>query len=154
MRDAAVRPFLPAALIAGVLALGDGRGLEFTAAPGPVPGGGIAIGALDATALWWAVLGALAGGLLLNLMPCVFPILALKAAHLARAGGDEREAHGDAAGCPPGRLDYAVGREGAFHRADSSQERAQHAGEPDSQRGSKEQRHGYRAAVAGEEQHA
>jgi DsbC/DsbD-like thiol-disulfide interchange protein/cytochrome c biogenesis protein CcdA len=81
---------------AGVLALGDGRGLEFTATPGSVPGGGIAVGALDAIALWWAVLGALAGGLVLNLMPCVFPILALKAAHLARAGGDRREARRDA----------------------------------------------------------
>ena len=81
---------------AGVLALGDGRGLEFTATPGPVPGGGIAVGALDASALLWAVLGALAGGLLLNLMPCVFPILALKATQLARAGGEEREARKDA----------------------------------------------------------
>jgi DsbC/DsbD-like thiol-disulfide interchange protein/cytochrome c biogenesis protein CcdA len=87
---------------AGVLALGDGRGLEFRATPGDVPGGGIAIGALDMNALWWAVLGALAGGLLLNLMPCVFPILALKAAHLARSGGDEREARRDA-------LAYAAG---------------------------------------------
>ena len=90
------------ARFAGVLALGDGRGLEFTATPGAVPGGGIAVGALDMAALWWAVLGALAGGLLLNLMPCVFPILALKAAHLARAGGDEREARHDA-------LAYAAG---------------------------------------------
>ena len=81
---------------AGVLALSDGRGLEFTASPGPVPGGGIAVGAFDSGALWWAVLGALAGGLLLNLMPCVFPILALKAAHLARAGGNRREARHDA----------------------------------------------------------
>ena len=86
----------------GVLALGDGRGLEFIATPGEVPGGGIAVGALDLSALWWAVLGALAGGLLLNLMPCVFPILALKAAHLARAGGDAREARRDA-------LAYAAG---------------------------------------------
>ena len=86
----------------GVLALGDGRGLEFTATPGSVPGGGIAVGALDTPALWWAILGALAGGFLLNLMPCVFPILALKVAHLARAGGDEREARRDA-------LTYAAG---------------------------------------------
>ena len=84
------------AQFAGVLALGDGRGLEFTATPGEVPGGGIAVGALDATALWWAIVGALAGGFLLNLMPCVFPILALKVSHLARAGGDEREARRDA----------------------------------------------------------
>jgi thiol:disulfide interchange protein len=34
--------------------------------------------------------------MLLNLMPCVFPILALKAMHLAKAGGDERAARRDA----------------------------------------------------------
>ena len=90
------------AQFAGVLALGDGRGLQFSATPGDVPGGGTAVGALDTTALLWAVLGALAGGMLLNLMPCVFPILALKAAHLARAGGDEHEARRDA-------LAYAAG---------------------------------------------
>ena len=38
----------------------------------------------------WAVLGAIAGGILLNLMPCVFPILALKALHLSRAGRRRR----------------------------------------------------------------
>ena len=48
------------------------------------------IGDLGANAILLAVLGALLGGLLLNLMPCVFPILALKALHLARSGGDER----------------------------------------------------------------
>ncbi|MFL6751704.1 MAG: protein-disulfide reductase DsbD domain-containing protein, partial [Sphingomicrobium sp.] len=92
------------ARFAGVLALGDGGGLEFSAAPGPVPGGGIAVGVLDPAALWWAVLGALVGGLLLNLMPCVFPILALKAAHLARAGGDESEARRDALGYTAGAV--------------------------------------------------
>ncbi|HEY4548630.1 MAG TPA: protein-disulfide reductase DsbD domain-containing protein [Pedomonas sp.] len=40
-----------------------------------------------------ALVSALLGGLLLNLMPCVFPILSLKALSLARAGGgSEREA--------------------------------------------------------------
>jgi len=34
-----------------------------------------------------AFLGALLGGLLLNLMPCVFPVLSLKAMSLARSGG-------------------------------------------------------------------
>jgi thiol:disulfide interchange protein len=43
-----------------------------------------------------AVLGAIAGGILLNLMPCVFPILALKALHISRAGGEGREARSDA----------------------------------------------------------
>jgi thiol:disulfide interchange protein len=36
------------------------------------------------------------GGLLLNLMPCVFPILGLKALSLAKMGGDEGEARRDA----------------------------------------------------------
>lgn len=40
-------------------------------------GGGLAL----------ALLLALGGGLLLNIMPCVFPVLSLKALHLARHGG-------------------------------------------------------------------
>jgi DsbC/DsbD-like thiol-disulfide interchange protein/cytochrome c biogenesis protein CcdA len=80
----------------GVLALGDGRGLEFHAIPGNVPKGGRAIGERSPQAMLWAIMGAIAGGLLLNLMPCVFPILALKALHLARSGGDESEARRDA----------------------------------------------------------
>ena len=87
---------------AGVLALGDGRGLEFTAVPGPVPEGGTPIGGLGARAVLLAVIGALAGGLLLNLMPCVFPILAIKALHVARSGGGGRAVRRDA-------LAYAAG---------------------------------------------
>ena len=85
----------PPEQFAGVLALGDSSGLEFTAAPGSVPGGGSPIADLGFNALLLAVLGAIAGGILLNLMPCVFPILAIKALHLARSGGDEREARRD-----------------------------------------------------------
>src|SRR5438105_1402636 len=81
---------------AGVLALGDGRGLEFRATPGAVPQGGAPLGSLPANAILWAVLGALAGGILLNLMPCVFPILALKALHLSRAGAGAGHARQDA----------------------------------------------------------
>jgi DsbC/DsbD-like thiol-disulfide interchange protein/cytochrome c biogenesis protein CcdA len=87
---------------AGVLALGDGRGLEFRAVPGAVPEGGTPLGGSGAALILWAVLGAIAGGIVLNLMPCVFPILALKALHLARAGGDGRDARSDA-------LAYAAG---------------------------------------------
>ena len=47
---------------------------------------------------------ALAGGILLNLMPCVFPILALKALHLARSGGDEQTARRDALGYAAGAI--------------------------------------------------
>src|SRR4029079_16437177 len=37
-----------------------------------------------------ALLFALLGGLILNLMPCVFPVLAMKAASFARLAGQER----------------------------------------------------------------
>jgi DsbC/DsbD-like thiol-disulfide interchange protein/cytochrome c biogenesis protein CcdA len=78
-----------------VVALGTGRGLEFSAVAGPVPQG-TAIDELGWKAVLFAVLGAIAGGILLNLMPCVFPILALKALHISRAGGEAREARSDA----------------------------------------------------------
>jgi len=90
------------ATLSGVLALGDGRGLEIKAVPGPVPEGGSRIGDLGFQAVFYAILGALMGGLLLNAMPCVFPILALKGLHLTKAGGDERQARRDA-------LAYAAG---------------------------------------------
>ncbi|MFL6757355.1 MAG: protein-disulfide reductase DsbD family protein [Sphingomicrobium sp.] len=90
------------ASLSGVVTLGEGRGLEIRAVPGSVPEGGSRIGDVGAQALLYAILGALAGGMLLNLMPCVFPILALKALHLARSGGDERGARRDA-------LAYAAG---------------------------------------------
>ncbi|MCF2515597.1 thioredoxin family protein [Sphingomonas sp. G124] len=82
--------------LSGVLALGDGRGLEIKAIPGQVPKGGQSVGGLGANALFYALFGAMVGGLLLNLMPCVFPILALKALHLAKLGGDESRARRDA----------------------------------------------------------
>lgn len=88
--------------IEGVLAFGDGDGLEIKAVPGLVPTGGSLLGGAARTSLIAAFLGALLGGLFLNLMPCVFPILAMKAMHLARAGGDEAESRREA-------LSYAAG---------------------------------------------
>jgi len=86
------------AQFAGVLSTGGDRGLEFHAVPGSVPEGGSPIGgaSLGWTAVTIAILGAVAGGILLNLMPCVFPILALKALHISRAGEGPREARADA----------------------------------------------------------
>ncbi len=89
---------------AGVLALGEGRGLEFRALAGPVPQGGTIIGEVGAKSVLWAVLGAILGGILLNLMPCVFPILALKALHLSRAGGEAQLARSDALGYAAGAI--------------------------------------------------
>lgn len=87
-----------AAAINGILAFGDGAGVRFSAVPGKVPGGGEAIAgtaAAPAPMLWTLILGALAGGLLLNIMPCVFPILSLKALALARAGESEAKARAE-----------------------------------------------------------
>ena len=84
--------------VAGIVALGDGTGLRFRGEPGPVPQAGIPLkpAAAALPSLWVALVGALLGGLLLNIMPCVFPILSLKALALAKAGGEERQARRDA----------------------------------------------------------
>jgi len=74
-----------------------GDGVMITAAPGPVPTGGTPLqsAAAAAPSLGWLILAALAGGLLLNVMPCVFPILSLKALSLARAGESEAQARAE-----------------------------------------------------------
>ncbi|MBW8784641.1 MAG: thioredoxin family protein, partial [Novosphingobium sp.] len=70
-----------------------GDGLAFTAMPGGVPAAGTPLGdAIPLARLPLLVAAALLGGLLLNVMPCVFPILSLKALSLARAGESEAEA--------------------------------------------------------------
>ncbi|HEY4165783.1 MAG TPA: thioredoxin family protein, partial [Reyranella sp.] len=46
----------------------------------------------ESISLVQALLFALLGGLILNLMPCVFPVLAMKAAAFARLAGHERSA--------------------------------------------------------------
>ncbi len=73
------------AVLRGVLEAGTGAGrvaYALDATPMPVPAGGRGGQALPV--LW---LLALAGGLILNLMPCVFPVLAMKAFSLAGMGG-------------------------------------------------------------------
>ena len=40
--------------------------------------------------LWGAVIGAFLGGLILNLMPCVFPIISMKALSLAKVAHEDR----------------------------------------------------------------
>jgi thiol:disulfide interchange protein len=86
--------------IKGLLRIGSEQGLLVSAKAGAIPEGGVTVTsaaqAPPIPALHWLLLGALVGGLLLNIMPCVFPILGLKALALAKAGGDEREARADA----------------------------------------------------------
>ena len=91
----------PPKTLAGVLAVG-GKAYEVTATPGPAPAGAAGLGpppvklAAPAGAanlgLASAAFFALVGGLILNLMPCVFPVLAMKAASLAGHGGEQAEA--------------------------------------------------------------
>lgn len=87
--------------LAGVLALTDAggsrAGFVLRAEPGP---------SLAPRLPWPQVLLlALLGGLVLNLMPCVFPVLAMKAVALARLGGAGRRAvRRDAAGYVAGVL--------------------------------------------------
>lgn len=94
--------------INGVLKIGPKMGLSLQATSGEVamtgspltsPGGDDILGddgQASASLLLLALGGAIIGGLLLNLMPCVFPILSLKAISLAKAGGDETVVRRDA----------------------------------------------------------
>lgn len=92
-------PDFDAQTLRGVIATSKGRGFEIEARPGAVSS--IAESGLGLTILL-ALGGALLGGLLLNIMPCVFPVISLKAMSLARAGGDARAAKAEA-------LAYAAG---------------------------------------------
>jgi thiol:disulfide interchange protein len=92
--------------VSGILVT-DAGAWEIEATQGPALSGVGGGGALDlseatasgTTASWTtflqAALFALLGGLILNLMPCVFPILAMKAASLAGSAHDPREARRD-----------------------------------------------------------
>ena len=89
----------PAGAFEGVLRIGPDRGLAVRAVPGTIGA------AASQTWAWTALLafaGAVAGGLILNVMPCVFPILSLKALSLAKsvadAGAARREALAYSAG--------------------------------------------------------
>ena len=97
--ETVARPNVPAR-VDGLVKLGPDMGLSFSATPGKVQAASASAtnrGKADAAGSFWVALGgAVLGGLLLNIMPCVFPILSLKALSLARAGGAESEARGEA----------------------------------------------------------
>jgi thiol:disulfide interchange protein len=104
---------------AGVLVL-DGKPYEVSANAGPPPEGAGGLGAPrsaadhDGPALLLAVAGAFLGGLILNLMPCVFPILSMKAAALAGHAGETGRARAQALAFLLGVLASFLGLAGAL----------------------------------------
>ncbi|MFW5816545.1 MAG: protein-disulfide reductase DsbD family protein [Wenzhouxiangella sp.] len=68
--------------------------LSVQAAPGDLASSAAEVPAADSPNLVLVLLMALAGGVLLNLMPCVFPVLSIKALSLAGGDGHDRRGHG------------------------------------------------------------
>ncbi|OYW21824.1 protein-disulfide reductase DsbD [Sphingomonas sp.] len=101
--------------INGVLRIGEARGLLVSATAGTVAaaaGGATTVdpassGVLVATLI--ALGGAMLGGLILNIMPCVFPILSLKALSLAKGSVDEGAARREALAYTAGVLAVIMG---------------------------------------------
>ncbi len=82
--------------IGGLLVLTGAAGqvtaLDVSATPGIVPAGQPIAPASSGSSLLIAILLAAAGGLILNLMPCVFPVLSMKALALAAKRGEQASA--------------------------------------------------------------
>lgn len=76
--------------IRGVVVLPDGRGYEITARQGTVPAAVVQTGGIASSGLLRYVGLAFLGGIILNLMPCVFPVLFLKGLALVQSSGEER----------------------------------------------------------------
>ena len=93
-KDGLVLRLVPGANVKGplqgllVLTSSDGstQALEVSAPPGAVPPAEFSEGESSDLSVWLALLFAFAGGLILNVMPCVLPILAMKALSLANHG--------------------------------------------------------------------
>lgn len=85
-----------------ILQIGPESGIELTAKPGIVEGGFDRGFAEDVSSTWILLASAILGGLILNLMPCVFPIIGLKAISLTKLGNDDKAARREA-------LSYSAG---------------------------------------------
>ena len=107
----------PEGPLTGVLRIAPGQGLLVTAAAGPVAAASGSTAGAPA-GVWLATLiafaGAMLGGLILNVMPCVFPILSLKALSLARGHLDERSARHEALAYTAGVVAVCVALGGAI----------------------------------------
>jgi thiol:disulfide interchange protein len=83
--------------LTGVIVMADGVGYSITAAPGLLPAQAQQAPAASAGAIVRIAALGLLGGLLLNLMPCVFPVLFIKGLALVQSSTEDRRtmrAHG------------------------------------------------------------
>jgi thiol:disulfide interchange protein DsbD len=71
----------------GLLVLGDGHAYEVRATPGTLA---LAADHSPATGMLRIILLSFVGGIILNLMPCVFPVLFLKGLALVQSSAEER----------------------------------------------------------------
>ena len=98
-KDGLVLRLTPGAKVSGlldgllVLTSSDGsiQALEVSVPPGPVPPAEFGAAASGEITLGLAILFAFLGGIILNVMPCVLPILAMKALSLASHGTEGRK---------------------------------------------------------------
>lgn len=102
--DYAIKNFTE--ILSGILQIAPDYGIELKAISGTVEGGfdAGAMGGFTAggSSIWILLASAILGGLILNLMPCVFPIIGLKAIALAKIGHDDKAAKREA-------LSYSAG---------------------------------------------
>ncbi len=82
--------FKPAMALDGVLTVRDAGGMTSVLQLAATPGPALVVTPAAADGLWRLLGLALLGGLALNLMPCVFPVLAVKAVGLAGLAGARR----------------------------------------------------------------
>jgi thiol:disulfide interchange protein len=74
--------------LAGVLEITDGAGNKQALTVTPMLSAAETVWSVST--LLWSAVGALLGGILLNLMPCVFPVLAIKALSVVQLRGEAR----------------------------------------------------------------
>jgi thiol:disulfide interchange protein DsbD len=117
-----------AAPVRGVIALGGGPAFEVEGVPGPLPTAAAGLGPPQPRAAGLtaplAIAFAFLGGLILNLMPCVFPVLSMKAAALAGHAGQPSAARAQGLAFLAGVLTTFLGLAGLLIAARAAGESA------------------------------
>jgi thiol:disulfide interchange protein/DsbC/DsbD-like thiol-disulfide interchange protein len=89
-------PVAPQATVPAALQLALDANAAANVSPNPTGHAALFNGAVeggDLGSLWWTLAAALLGGLILNLMPCVFPVLAIKVLGFANGGTHGHTTH-------------------------------------------------------------